>query len=144
MSLQQEFYDSLHGKLGDKSKWISECLHKWLIGVHFTLHGKIHPNERKWDEKMIQSDPKILGNSNQMGTCDCLLHTCAVSVLLQDRKEINVLGGTQNDAVSAGMELRRRIALTLYRKTFMLETRDGNMMVDKSGGKNDDPSKKQD
>ena len=141
MSLKQEFYDSLHGKLGHKSKWISECLHKWLLSVHKTLHGKNHPNEWKWYAKLIQSDPKILGNSNQMGTCDCLLHTCAVSVLLQDSKEINVLGTTQNEAMAAGIEIRRRIALTLYRKQFMLETRGENTMVDKNNGKSDEPPK---
>ena len=47
---------------------------------------------------------------------DCALHTCGVSVLLTDNKSMGVLGIDEEDITQAGVEIQRRMAMTMEMK----------------------------
>jgi len=60
---------------------------------------------------------------------DCALHTCVVPVLLSDNMQINIFGKTTEEKYKAGIEMRRRMALTLFRKKIMFETSDSTNLL---------------
>ena len=125
ITLQQKFYDSLHHRLTDKRKHISQCIHQYLIDIYSVMHIKNHPcSSAGWSMEYVQCDASLLGNSHQGSTVDCLLHVCVVPILIVDNQKLNVLGNTNADHIQAGIELRRRMALNMHTGNFMFKTED--------------------
>ena len=123
-SLRQQLFDSLHGNLDKEREYVSHCLYRWILHEHSRRYGKAHPKENvQWSPDCVQSNSIVFGNSSQGSTVDCALHTSVVPVLLQDKQHLDVFGKTNNEQVHAGIEMRRRMALTLSREKFMFNTR---------------------
>ena len=123
-TLCQKLYDSLHGGLDEKRIHVSSCLYRWMLHEHRRRYGKAHLKETvPWSQDCILSSAQVLGNSSQGSTVDCALHTIVVPVLLQDKEYLDVFGKNHDEQVKAGIEMRRRVVLTLSRGDFMFETR---------------------
>ena len=121
-SLAQIFLCSLHGKLAGtereniRRRHISQSLHKWLIHQHFLRHGISHPMAGKeWSMARVNDKHKVLGNGDQGPTVDCALHVMAVSLFLANKMPLGLLGKTDQEKIQAGIEMRRRTALSIYR-----------------------------
>ena len=110
---------------------ISQSIHKWLKHQHKKRLGKPHPEDSlNWSRNLVEDNPIKLGNCSQYDTMDCALHTCGVSVLLTDNKNVGVLGIDKEEITLAGVEMRRRMAIMMYRNNFMFETDESNKLLD--------------
>ena len=72
--------------------------------------------------KLVQDRSSVLKKRHQGGTVDCGLHTCVVSLLIADNQPLNVFGETTEERRNDGIEMRRRMILSLQRSTCMFET----------------------
>ena len=67
----------------------------------------------RWDRTLVCDDHKILGTIQQSGV-ECAMYVCVHSVLLSNDCMLNILGSNDKEKEQAGIELRRRVVLTLY------------------------------
>ena len=126
LTLRQKFYDSCHGRVKDDKlrMHVSQKIHQWMKHQHQLRHNKKHPkSDVEWSMKLVQDRSSVLKNSHQGGTVDCGLHTCVVPLLIADNKPLNVFGKTAEERRNAGIEMRRRMILSLQRSICMFETR---------------------
>eukprot|EP00562_Extubocellulus_spinifer_P036001 CAMPEP_0178679842 /NCGR_PEP_ID=MMETSP0699-20121125/399_1 /TAXON_ID=265572 /ORGANISM="Extubocellulus spinifer, Strain CCMP396" /LENGTH=375 /DNA_ID=CAMNT_0020324223 /DNA_START=532 /DNA_END=1660 /DNA_ORIENTATION=+ len=131
-TLTQKLYDSMSYPIDSDRKQTAARLHNWLQHIHKKLHGtdlmvlgekglKV-PCRRHFDTKrMLITGSQKLGNSMQ-GCNDCLLHTAVVPVLIADRREIGVFGETEEEQELAGIEMRRRMCLTLKKRELWFQS----------------------
>jgi hypothetical protein len=115
-SLEQRFYDSLNGNLDayTHADHVSQCIHKWVKDYHRLRTGEDHLlHETEWSRELIEDDQKRLKTNIQTGV-DCALYTVTQPFIIQDGLDLDVLGKTEEARKQAGIELRRRVMLSVF------------------------------
>lgn len=143
-TLQQWFYDSFQTGIGAKEEriWKSKCLHRWVKHQHQLRLGRPHPLENvDWSADLVTDDHSLLGNLHQRNTLDCALHTSALPALLVGGKPASTLYGSRGSAETAGIEMRRRMALTIATGEFWFHTSEASDSDAKNRGDDSEPKK---
>ena len=143
-TLQQWFYDSFQTGIGAKEEriWKSKCLHRWVKHQHQLRLGRPHPLENvDWSADLVTDDHSLLGNLHQSNTLDCALHTSALPALLVGGKPASTLYGSRGSAETAGIEMRRRMALTIATGEFWFHTSEASDSDAKNRGDDSEPKK---
>ena len=71
-------------------------------------------SDTMWNETMVCDDHEILGTVKQSGV-ECALYVCAQAAMLANNCRLNLLEVNDNkEKTNAGMEMRRRMVLTLF------------------------------
>ena len=105
---------------------MSRMIHDWIIHQHKLRLGTEHPKcTVGWKMHLVTDDSAILGNSKQFGL-DCGLHACAAPIFIANGgKEINFFGTNDEERQKAGIEMRRRMILSLSRNEFLFKPAPG-------------------
>ena len=74
----------------------------------------------EWTAGSVMDEHSKLGNSMQYGL-DCGLHSCVTPIFFALNEDINVFGTKSEDRKKAGIEMRRRMILSLCRNECMFK-----------------------